>query len=166
MTLFVAWAVFPLVFAALAAGCGLLLEAVAGVRLPGALLLPVGFAVVFVAGSLTTIAAATAPFTTPLVVALAVAGFGLALPLRFRPDRWAVATACAVFACYAAPVVLSGSATFAGYISLDDTATWLALADNALVRGHSLDGLAPSSHWAVLNDNLPSGYPLGALVPL
>lgn len=164
MTLFVAWAVFPLVFAALAFGCGRLLERIARVRLPGALLLPAGFAVVLVTASLTTIAAGTAQFTTPLVVALAVAGLGQAL--RFRPDHWAVAAACAVFACYAAPVVLSGSATFAGYITLDDTATWFAFADNALVHGHSLAGLAPSSYSAVLHDNLPSGYPLGAMLPL
>ena len=42
------------------------------------------------------------------------------------PDRWALAAALGIFAVFAAPVVLSGQPTFAGYIKLDDTATWLA----------------------------------------
>ena len=40
--------------------------------------------------------------------------------------------------------------TFTGYISLDDTATWLALTDRTLEEGRSLDGLAPSSYEATL----------------
>jgi hypothetical protein len=56
-------------------------------------------------------------------------------------------------------------ATFAGYIKLDDTATFLALTDRAMEHGRSLDGLAPSSYEATLAFNLPF-YPLGSLVPL
>jgi hypothetical protein len=166
MALGLPWIVFPLVFAALALGCGLLVEWIAGRRLPSALLLPAGFAVVLVASSLTTMWATTAGLTSPLVVALAVAGFGLALPAWRRPNAWASGAALAVFLVYAAPIVLSGSATFAGYISLDDTATWLAIADNALVHGRSLAGLAPSTFSAVLHDDLPGGYPIGSMVPL
>jgi hypothetical protein len=167
MTLFLAWVVFPLVLAVLALGCGFLLERLVGRRLPGALLLPAGFSVILVAASLTTMSSRTADLTSPLVVALAVAGLGLALPFRRRrPDGWALAVAAAVFAVYAAPIVLSGGATFAGYISLDDTSTWLALADNALTHGRSVAGLAPSTYSAVLNDDLGSGYPIGAMLPL
>ena len=62
------------------------------------------------------------------------------------------------------PIIASGSATFAGYITLDDTATWLAFADNALAHGRDVASLAPSSFSAVLNDN--RSYPFGAFVPL
>jgi hypothetical protein len=131
--LLVAWVAFPLLLCGLSLGCGLLLEHTAGRRLPGALVLPAGFAVVIVASSLTTMSATTAGFTAPLVVALAVAGIGSSLRDRRRPEVGAAATALAVFCVYAAPIVLSGSATFAGYISLDDTATWFALV-GALAR--------------------------------
>ncbi|MGH3080536.1 MAG: hypothetical protein ACRDNH_05300 [Gaiellaceae bacterium] len=60
---------------------------------------------------------------------------------------------------------LSGDATFAGYIKLDDTATFIALTDRAIEHGRSLEGLAPSSYEATLAFNLPF-YPLGSLLPL
>src|SRR5580765_2337144 len=166
MALLVSWVAYPLLLSGLGLGCGLLLERIVGRSLPGPLLLPAGFAVVLVAASFTTMRSETASLTAPVVVALAIAGAGLGLPLRRRLDWWAAGAAVAVFAVYAAPIVLSGAATLAGYISLDDTATWLALADNALTHGRSVAGLAPSSYSVVLNDDLGSGYPLGAVLPL
>jgi hypothetical protein len=166
MTLFVAWVVYPLLISALSLGCGLLLESAAGRPLPGALVLPAGFAFLVVAASFTTMWASTAQFTSPLVVGLALMGFGLSFSLRRSVNPWAVGAAVAVFAVYAAPIVLSGAATFAGYITLDDTSTWLALADNALKHGRSVSELAPSSYSVVLHDTLSQGYPLGSFLAL
>jgi hypothetical protein len=166
MTLFVPWVVFPLIFAVVSLGCGLLLQRAMGWRIPGALIVPSGFALIVVAASFTTMAKATAPATTPVVGALALAGLVLSRRWRPRIDLWMVAAAVLVFAVYAAPIVLSGSATFAGYITLDDTSTWLALADHAFSGGRSLSGLAPSTYSLVLHDDIGAGYPLGALVPL
>ena len=72
----------------------------------------------------------------------------------------------AVFAVYAAPIVLSGEPTVAGFIKLDDTATWLALTDRLADHGRDLGGLAPSSYEATLAFNLGDGYPIGVFVPL
>ena len=168
MTLFIAWIVFPLLFAVLALGCGLLLEQVSGKRLPRALLAPAGFALILVIGNLATAHASTARLATPVVAAVAVAGLGLTFPWRKRlPGRWAVAAAAGVFAVFAAPVVLSGEATFAGYIKLDDTATWLAIADHAIEHGRSLADLPASSYQARLAQYIgQTGYPVGAVVPL
>ena len=163
----VAWALFPLVMVVLALGCGLLVEEASGIEMPGVLLVPIGLAVIIVAADLVTATAATAQFAVGLVVALAVAGLGLSYPFRERRcDGWAFATGIGVFAVYAAPIVMSGHATFAGYITLDDTNTWLALADRALEHGRSTDGLAPSTYQVVLNDYFSSGYPLGAFLPM
>ncbi len=71
-----------------------------------------------------------------------------------------------VFAAYAAPIVLSGQATFAGYIRLDDTATWMALTDRVMEHGRSLAGLDPSTYEATLSFNLGDGYPIGVFLPL
>jgi hypothetical protein len=66
--LIVAWLVFPALLAALSLGFGLLVEALSGRRLPGALLLPAGMAGLVVAGHATASFDPTAELTAPLVV--------------------------------------------------------------------------------------------------
>ena len=61
----------------------------------------------------------------------------------WRPDPWAVALAGALLLVYGAPVILSGHATFAGYLKLDDTATWLSIVDRLLAHGRSLSVCRP-----------------------
>ena len=162
-----AWIVFPLVLAALAFGCGLLLEAASGVRLPRPLLLPAGLAVVIAAAIFPPIFESTAFLATPLVVALAAIGYGLAWPFRRRAlDWWAAAAGIGTLGAFAAPVVLIGRSTFAGYIKLDDTATYLAMLDRYLGHGYEVAGLAPSSYEATLKTSLATGYPMGSLMPL
>lgn len=152
--------------AALAFGCGRLVELAAGERLPGSLAVTVGFALVILAGEFATLTGATAELAAPLVVGLAVAGLLLG-PMRLpRPDFWALGAAVAVFAVFAAPVVLSGEATFAGYIKLDDTATYFAMTDRVMEHGRDLSGLAPSTYEATLATTLAIGYPTGVLMPI
>lgn len=167
MTLAMSWIAFPVILAVLAIGCALLVEAVAGLRVPGALLAPLGLATIVVVAQLATVSDVTAELAMPLVVSLAIAGLALSFPWRGRrPDPWLLGTALAVFAVYAAPIVLSGEATFAGYIKLDDTATWMALTDRVMEHGRSLSGLGPSSYEATLDFNLAAGYPVGVFLPL
>jgi len=170
VSLLVPWLAFPVLLAVLSLGLGLLVEAIAGSRLHGALLLPVGFAGIVVVADTTTLSASTARHVTPLVVALAVAGFALAAwgdRLRtLRPDAWAVGAVVAVFAVYAAPVVMLGRATFAGYSSLDDTAQWFSLIDRVMSYGRSAAGLPPSTYHHILHEYLHTGYPVGSMIPL
>ena len=118
------------------------------------------------AGQFATLTDATAELAGPLVVALALVGLLLSRSWRRLPRPWALAAAVGVFAVFAAPVVLSGRATFAGYIKLDDTATYLAMTDRVMEHGRSLAGLAPSSYEATLATTLAIGYPTGSLMPL
>jgi hypothetical protein len=165
--LITAWVLFPALLVLLAAGCGLLLEAVARVRLQGALVVPAGMAVVIVAGQLTTSTDATAELTVPLICAIAVAGILISKRWRAeRPDAWPVIAAIGVVAVYGLPVLLSGDPTFLGFIRLDDTATWLTLTDRVMEHGHSLAGLDPSTYEATLAFNLGDGYPVGVFIPL
>jgi hypothetical protein len=154
------------VLAGLSLGCGALLELATGSRLPRPLLLPVGLTVVILAAQFATLTDATAELAGPLVVAPALAGLLLLRWWRPRPRAWAPAAAAGVFAAFAAPIVLSGRATFGGYIKLDDTATYLAMTDRVMEHGRNLAGLAPSTYEATLATTLAIGYPTGSLMPL
>lgn len=166
MSTFAAWAVFPLVLLALCIGLGLLVDVLCGRRLPGALVAPTGLAAAVVVGQFTTWSDPTAELTVPLLLVLAILGIGLSLPWRFgRLDPWPAAVALAVFLFFGAPVLLSGHPTFAGFIKLDDTATWFALTDRVMEHGRSLAGLGPSSYRATLDFNLAAGYPIGVFIP-
>ena len=167
MSIVLGWIVFPVVLGLLALGCGLLVERLSGVRLPGALVLPVGLALVVVLAEFATQTDATAELAAPLVLIAALAGFVMARGLGGRTiDRWAGAAAIGVFAVFAAPTVLSGEATFAGYLKIEDTATWVAITDHVMTEGRSVDGLAPSSYEAILDTYLRDGYPAGSFLPL
>ena len=104
----VAWLVFPLLLGVLALGCGLLLEQVAGVRLPGALLLPAGLSLVVVAAGLATTTEATAGLATPAVVALAAAGLKSA-HVAWTPEDSRINRACC--GASAAAVLCAAAAT-------------------------------------------------------
>jgi hypothetical protein len=168
MTLIACWILFPVVLGLLAAGCGLLLERLARIRVPGALILPAGLAVVVVVAELATSTDATAELAAPLVVVCALAGAVVSRRrlAGVRPDCWAAGAAIGVFVVFAAPTVLSGDATFAGYLKIEDTAIWVAITDHVMEHGHDVSGLAPSSYEAILDTYLGHGYPAGAFLPL
>jgi hypothetical protein len=164
MLLLQAWLLFPALLALLSLGLGLLVERLGGRPLPGALVIPTGFAAIIVIARAAMTWDLTAELGTPLVVIGAVAGLVLGRervwPLRL--DGWGAAGALVVFAVFAAPVVLSGSVSFAGYTILGDTAVHFVLADRIATDGTSLSGLDPSSYRETLAAYFASGYPLGA----
>jgi len=168
MTMAVAWIVLPIFLSLVSLGCGLLLETVSGMRLPGALLLPGGFIVVSIVGQFAHMNGATAPLLTPLILALSIAGYGVARPWkRFHLDRWLAAAAVGVYGAFGAPVLLSGSATFTGYIKLDDTAVFQSMLDRAASHAYDIHGVAAiSTYWKALYEGYIFGYPLGSLLPL
>jgi hypothetical protein len=168
VTLLVAWLAFPLVLSALCLGCGLLVERASGSRLPGALLVPVGLALIVALTQVATYRDATAELATPLVLAAAVGGVATsASRLRTaRIDGWAAGAAVAVFAVFAAPVVLSGEATFAGYTLLGDTSIHFVLIDRLMEHGRDLSGLEPSSYRSALEAYFDTAYPQGSQTAL
>lgn len=163
MALIVSWVAFPLVLAALGLGWGALVERGAGTRVESALLVPLGLAAAIVLAGTMTSFSATARAATPVVAVGALAGLALAWP-RGRLERWPLLAAAGAVLAYGAPVLLSGQATFAGFVKLDDTATWFNVVDVVLAHGHSTAGL-PSSTFALLyNGDVGSSYPVGAFM--
>jgi hypothetical protein len=164
------WVVFPLVLALVGAGWGLACRALLGIPLDGALVVPYGLVLVILAGGLLTAWPVLAPATVTVVAVVAVVGlvWHVARTRRkSRLDRWAVAVGVLVLLAFGAPVILSGSATFLGYIRLDDTATWLGIVDRVTSHGRSLTGLPTSSYALILHEYVRNyGYPLGSFLLL
>jgi hypothetical protein len=114
MTYITAWILLPLLLLVLSAGCGLLLERLAGIRLPGVLVPAAGLAVVILVAQAPTTFDATAELAVPIVLAVATAGLILSLPWeRGRVDWWAIAAGAGAYVFLSAPVAFSGEATFA-----------------------------------------------------
>jgi hypothetical protein len=163
VSLVVAWILFPVVVGALAYGCGLLVNRIAGVDVPGALVAPVGLATIIVVAQFATTFDATAELATPLVVALAVLGIVLSRGGSWpRPSAPEAVAALGVFLVYAVPVVASGEATIAGYTKLEDGSTFLALTEGALHAGRGGDWFGGSSYLAFF---ATGQYPVGSLLP-
>jgi hypothetical protein len=167
VTLIGGWLLAPLLLAGLCCGLGLLAEHLAGVTLPGGLVPGVGLAVLVVVAGIPVTLGPVAP--AAFVVAAALGAAGLVLGAPWRDPRLPAAgpaalTAATVFALYGAPSLLSGQGSLTGWTALDDNATWFALTDHVLAHGRSI-GAGDSSFTATLAGWLPSGYPVGALLP-
>ncbi|MDQ8046637.1 MAG: hypothetical protein REI11_18680, partial [Patulibacter sp.] len=160
-----AWILYVAVLGLLVYGLGLLVEKASGRRLPGVLLLPLGLLTLIFVATVVTVVPSFAPATTPIAALLALLGLALGGRLR-RPPLGASLLLAAVLLVYGAPVILSGQATFAGYIRLDDTASWLTLSDQLLAHGRSLADVPDSSFRQLLAVSESLGYPPGAFPPL
>jgi hypothetical protein len=115
-----------------------------------------------VAGTLTAFDA-TARAAVPVVAVGAVAGLILAWPGR-RLGRWPALAAVGVLLVYGAPVLLSGQATFTGFVKLDDTATWFNVIDHVMSHARSVSGEPPSTYSLVYTGDVGPTYPLGAFM--
>ena len=164
MSLIASWVLFPVLMAAIGAGWGVAVERAAGQR-AGVLLIPLGLAAALVVASLLTAWSVTARAATPLAGVVAVGGLVAGQPFR-RLALWPSLAALGVLLVYGAPILLSGSATFAGYVRLDDTASWLALTDHVMSHGRSLADLPPSTYRSVIAEYVTNNYPLGGFMLL
>jgi hypothetical protein len=163
MSLLAPWLAFPALFAVLCLGAGLLVERAAGSRLPGQLLLPLGFAALVCVTQLTTFKGSTAEATVPLAVLVALTGYAVSLGrLRtLRPDPWIAGVALVVYGLFAAPALLWGSRTFLGYGNLGDAAVHFGIVDQLLSAGNSVAGLPESSFTASIGTYFQTAYPTG-----
>lgn len=145
-------------------GLGLLVERLARVRLPNALLIPLGYgaAVVVCLGIYT--AGVGDVVLLPLLCAFVLAGFVLAraeLPARLNAG-WPLLAGVAAYVLFDLSVLATGHWTFTGYRLQDDIAYELLLARHMQEHGTSLAGLQTSTATSFITSFLGTGYPLGA----
>jgi len=166
MDLLLCWLVAPAGLLLVVVGLSLLIERLAALELPWAIRPALGMAAAIVLAQFGTATAFTAKLTLGGIVAIAVLGLFLGRDVaKSRPDRATVGVALIVFLLFASPFLLSGEATWAGFIKLDDTATWMAITDHVFEYGRGLGDLPASTHQQVIVDYLGGTYPIGGFVP-
>ncbi|HEV2821432.1 MAG TPA: hypothetical protein VGW11_13105, partial [Solirubrobacteraceae bacterium] len=168
LELLAGWVLFPALLGVLGLGLGLAVERLGGWALPGALLLPVGVAALIALARLLTATGPTAALALPAVLVLAVAGLALgrARLRAMAPDSWLALGAVGVFAVFAAPIVLSGAPTFAGYLMLPDTSHQLTLSWLYAQQGGAWETLPESSTRLSMQGYVETAYPAGAQAAL
>lgn len=174
LDLLAAWLLYPLALTLLCLGLGLLLERATGWRMPGALLLPAGFAALLATARLITESPSLAEAALPVIGALAIAGFALNVQRvrALRPDWWCVVAIAGVAVIFAAPVVFSGEPSFAGYLALPDTSQQLGLAHLYAHHGPDWMSLPAGATRITMSKYVTTSYPvagqaaLGVTAPL
>jgi hypothetical protein len=159
---------FPLILSGLSLGAGLAVERLSGVRLPGVLLVPLGFGALVVVSQFTEWRMPLAPLTPLILVAFAIAGLAcsrasLAARWRARPNGWfwMPLAGVAAYATVAAPELAAFRLTFPGYL-LDTTAgIQLQGAARLLAHGHDFTDGYPG-YGLTLVRYFGNGYPSGA----
>ena len=145
MQLILAWVLFPFVLALIGVGWGFLVERLAGARLSGCLLLPLGLAAALVvAGTLSAyrdLAAGSARRR-----ARGPRGPASCLGRKAAAGRLVLARGRRRLLAFGAPVLLSGQATFAGFVRLDDTAAWFNIIDHLPSGPHVAGSELPSTY--------------------
>jgi hypothetical protein len=164
VSLILAWLVFPLVLAVIGFGWGAIVERACGVRVSGALVAPLGLATALVIGGTFAAFSFAVPAAVPVVAVGAVAGLPFAWVERHRLQPWALLAAAGVLLVYGAPVLLSGQATFTGFVRLDDTATWFNIIDHLVSHSSSAADQLPSTYSLEYHTALGVTYPRGAFV--
>jgi hypothetical protein len=148
---------------AVSLGCGLALERLLRVRLPNALLLPLGLCVSLVLTFPGYVAGAGDGLAITLLVAVALAGLVLArdgLRARLNPG-WAGAAGLGVYVLYMLPVIAHGHWTWSGYDFVNDTSFEMLLAEHIKGFGTALGNIHESEAREFLKSYLGVAYPLG-----
>jgi hypothetical protein len=164
--LILCWLIAPAGLLVATVGLSLLVERLTGFTLPWTVRPALGLAAAIVLAQFGTATATTAKLTLPAILILAALGLVVGRRLaRPRPGGTELWIAGIVLLLFASPFIVAGEATWAGYIKLDDTATWMGLTDHVFEYGRGLGNLTPSTYHQVLIDYLGGSYPIGGFVP-
>jgi hypothetical protein len=166
--LLAAWLLYPLALGVVCLGLALLVERAAGWELPGLLLVPVGLTALLAYARVATVSRHTAPLALALLLVLAAGGLflGRARLRALRPDPFITLAAVAVFLIFGAPVIGSGTPTFAGYLALPDTSHQLSLAWMLPRHGLYWQALAPGSLRLSMASYVQTHYPIAGQAAL
>jgi hypothetical protein len=168
------WIFAPALLLLLSYGSGLLLSVVLRKPMEFTLALLLGFLLIIILGSILTISSATAPFAALSIGLLGTLGLIIsALWFRsyFRVDFISGLVGLITYVAFGLPVLAYGAPSWAGWVKLDDPATFFTITDRLMTVGRSVPSAINSTYDRVLQvifDAPGSGhfsYPIGSFIP-
>jgi hypothetical protein len=167
------WIIGPTLLLLLSYGIGLSLTLVTRKPLDFTMAALLGFLLIIIIGSLLTISPATAPYTTlsiGLLSAFSFIAYLIWFRSHFRMDFVAGLSGLITYLVFGMPIIAYGRPSWAGWIKLDDPATFLATTTSLMKQGRSVQPDISSTYDRVIQMMFASGnghfsYPIGSLVP-
>ncbi len=172
------WLLAPAFMVLTSYGLGLLLSWAIRKRLNFALAVPMGFLLIVILGSLLTMNASTVPYVATLIGILSILGFFVSA-IWFRSyflfDWPSGLAGICVYFLSGLPVMAYGHPSWAGWVQLDDTASWFAITNRLMTVGQTGINVINSTYERLMQiifgttsgsiapDNF--SYPLGSFVP-
>ena len=175
------WLVTPSLLLVLSGGLGLILSVILRKSMNMALCLGTGFSLLIILGSL-LVSSKTLTSYAPLIIGvIALLGWMVAglrfrsyIRLDFLPGLVGVIT----YFAFGLPAMAYGKPTWAGWVKLDDTASWFAVTNRLMTAGHTVPSTVISTYQRLIQvtfsgnslnygsvSNTHFDYPIGAFVP-
>lgn len=167
------WIVAPALLLLLSYGFGLSLSLVTRRPINFTIATSLGFSLIVILGSLLTISPITAPYATFFIALVGVLGLTIGtiwFRSYFRMDYLSGLAGLITYVAFGLPVIAYGQPSWAGWIKLDDPATFLATTNGLMNQGRSIPGVISSTYDRVIQMMFDMGnghfsYPIGSLVP-
>ena len=170
----IVWALVPLLLVLLCYGIGLAFSIVTQKPTSFTLTTIIGFLLMAILGSLTTISKTTAPYTAVAFGVLSLAGLvvtGIWFRSYVRFDFLPSIAGLITYMTFSLPTLAYGRPSWAGWIKLDDDSTFLAVTDRLMKVGRSIPTPILSTFDRVMQTVFdPAGathfkYPVGTFIP-
>lgn len=170
----IVWILIPLLLLLLCYGFGLAFSLIIRKHTNFALTAIIGFLLMAVLGSLTTISTATAPYTAIgfgviCLLGLVISAIWFRGHLRF--DRLPLIAGLITYFLFSLPTLANGNPSWAGWIKLDDDSSFLAVTDRLMNVGRTVPFPISSTFDRLLQTFFASeasghfSYPVGTFIP-
>lgn len=175
------WLVAPALLLLLCFGVGLLLTAVTRGHKNFATVVSLGFVLVVVLGSVLTTNSLTASHASLIILIIALIGLLVSMSrIRSFPsfDYPSAISGLVTYVVFGLPVMAYGKPSWAGWVKLDDTASFFAVTNRIMTSGQSVPAAVTSSYSRIIQvllggNGLNYGsvtdthfvYPVGSFIP-
>ena len=175
------WIVAPAVLLMLSYGIGLLFSLLAKKPMNMAMSVAAGFSLIVILGSILVMSQVLAPYAAITIGALGLLGLvvaGVWFRSYIRFDPISALAGLITYVGFGAPLMVYGKPSWAGWVQLDDTATWFAATDRLMTAGKTVPNVISSTYERliqvvfggnVLNyggvSNTHFDYPIGSFIP-